>query len=133
MPEDDTINEDDLSPLELEELQRYMGNFPTPQEKAGIFNFFNKILKTKDSIKVSNLDNQELMSVRTIRSAGIYADEMGLDKINNYLNKEAEVILGSSTSKKGFLITAAITQKKELSSGKKNEKTGWFKKNVEGQ
>ena len=131
MPE---INEEELTPLELEELQKLMGNFPTPAEKFGIFHFFNQVLKREDSIKVSNLDKQEIASVRGLRSIALFADIMGLDKVNTYIKDEAEVILGSALSKKGFLIEKAITQKKELSSGSKKKESRWFpKKEVEGQ
>ena len=108
------MSEQDLSPDEMQELQEYIGaNAPTREENAGIFNFFNKILKTSDTIKVSNLDVQELPSVRMLRSTSNYADIMGLTLVSQFLSEEAEVILGSALSKQGFLIERAITSKKE--------------------
>ena len=49
-------NEDsELSTEEAEELQRYLSQVPQKEEKTGIFNFFNKVFKAKDTKKGSYL------------------------------------------------------------------------------
>lgn len=126
-----------LTPYEEEELAEALGaGYPMRQEKNNIFEFFSKIMKTRDTTKVSNLDEFELGSIRILQSAELYADQMGLDKVGNYLDKEAEIVLASANSKKGFLINAAITQKRQLQSEQKASQggnKGWFaKKRKEG-
>jgi hypothetical protein len=126
--EEKQMSEEDLTPDELEELRQALGeNAPQRAEGAGIYNFFNKVLERQDSIKVSNLDEKETPSVRVLRSTSNYADIMGLKLISEYLDKEAEVVLGSALSKSGFLINAAITTKKEskLRTKSGEAKKGW--------
>jgi hypothetical protein len=126
--------EDELSPDEIQELSRYMDKFPKPEEKHGIFSFFHKILETSDTSKAGNVD-EELNSVRIMQSTALYAKEMNLDLIKDYLNKEAEILLATSLSKKGFLVKALITTKKEMKAympSEKKKKSGWFSKKEEG-
>ena len=120
------MSEQDLTPEEEDELRQVLGSSsPAREENAGIFNFFNKVLKTDDTIKVSNLDEQELPSVRVLRSTANYARTMNMDLVSEFLEDEAEVTLGSALSKKGFLIESAITSKRE---NKFKTKTGEAKK-----
>ena len=110
------MSEEDLTPEELEELRGALGSgSPMREENQGIYNFFNKILKTRDTIKVSNLDKTEIPSIRVLRSTANYAKIMGLDLVSNFLNQEAEVTLGSALSREGFFIKSAITTKRESS------------------
>jgi len=126
------MNEDiQLTPEEEQELAEALGGtgMPRQPEKEGMFGFFNKIFKTKNTTKVSNLDEQELHAVRSIQSGSIYAKEMGMDLIGQYMDKEAEVLLGTADSKGGFLIQAAITSKRQLESQTKmtgGKKKGWL-------
>lgn len=87
---------------------------PTSEEKNTIFTFFNKIISKKDSIKVSNLEKNELNAVRLLRKTASYGNIMGWDFASQFIADDAEVILGSSLSKGGFLIQQAVTQKREL-------------------
>lgn len=129
------MSEDDLTPEEIEELGNLLGGgSPSKKDKKDIFEFFSKILKTGDTIKVSNLDiNTELAPVRILRSTAEYAKIMGLDEIKDFLHAEAEVILGSALSKNGFLVDMAVTTKKESKIGTKEKggNKGWFKKKEE--
>jgi len=127
--------DDDLTPQELEQLKDMLGiSYPKGEEKVGIFHFFNEVLKTGDTSKVSNLDDKtELPSVRLLQSTALYSEEMGLTLVADYLRKEAEIVLATADSKKGFLIQQIVTQKKELKtkSGDTRGKKGWFKKKEE--
>lgn len=109
-------------------------NYPKPEEKFGIFQFLNKVLLAKDSSKVSNLDKEELPAVRRLKQGAAYFEVINSNLIKGWLDKEAEIILSTSDSKSGFLIDAAITNKKDVKLGSKKpkEKTPWFKKNVQG-
>lgn len=124
--------EDELTPEELEELERLGLGYPKQGDKGNLFEFFNKVLKAEDSIKVANLDSDELDSVRFLRNASLFSNVFELEMVSNYFKDKAEVVLASSDSKKGFLINAAITQKRQVGSDHKNKSTGgfggWFKK-----
>jgi len=114
------MEDTDLTPEEIQELSEAIGgspSYPTEREKESLF---ARIIKTKDTTKVSNLNDEELFAVRQIQSAALYAKEMGLEKVAKYIEKEGEILLGTADSKEGFLIKMAITQKKELESKSKN-------------
>ena len=119
--------EEGLTLEEQEELSKVLGGAPSPEEKHSIFQFFNKILKTGDTKKVSNLDTSELFSVRILLNTAEYAKLMGLNDIDSFLKKEAETTLASADSKGGFLIKAAITSRKDVKIGDAGEKkkSGW--------
>ena len=128
--------ENDLTPEEKATLASYMGsNFPKQEEKTGIYHFFNKVLGLKDSSKIGNLDVEELNTVRNLQRAKLYADEMGLDLVKDYLQKRAEIIISTSLSKKMALIQAIITTKKDsktsLKTGEEKQKWSWNKKKEE--
>jgi len=139
MTEDYNEDKEDerLTLEEQEELAKVLGGAPSPEEKHSIFQFFNKILKTGDTKKVSNLDNNELFSVRILLNTADYASLMGLGDITTYLNREAETTLATADSKTGFLIKAAITSRKDVKIGEGTEKkkSGWggFGKKGESQ
>lgn len=118
--------QDNLTPEEQQQLMTYMSmNYPKPEEKTGIFHFFNKILGLKDTSKAGNLDTDELNSIRALKRAKLYSDKMGLNEVSEYLEERSEIILATSLSKDMSLIKAAITSKKE---SKASIKTGEDKK-----
>lgn len=128
--------EDDLTPEEVEELEKLGIGYPRPNDRGNLYEFFNKILKAKDSTKVANLDSEELDSIRFLRNAALFANVFDLDLVNQYFFDKAELVLASSDSKKGFLITTAVTQKRQVDSGSKSKPTGgfgWFKKKDQEQ
>lgn len=132
MPEENET----LTAEEKATLASYMNmNYPKPEEKTGIYHFFNKVLGLKDSSKVGNLDPEELNSVRSLKRAELYSEEMGLDLVKDYLQKRAETIVSTSLSKNMALIKAIITTKKEsktsLKTGEDKSKWKWGKKKEE--
>ena len=132
MPEEtETLTEEEKATL-----ASYMNmNYPKPEEKTGIYHFFNKVLELIKSSKVGNLGVEELNTVRNLQRAELYAEEMGLDLVQDYLQKRGEIILATSLSNKGFLIKSIITTKKEsktkLSTGEEKKKWGWNKNKEE--
>jgi hypothetical protein len=113
---------EELTPDEIEELNKYLSTVPKKEEKAGIFSFFQRVFKAKDTSKAGFVDEQELFSARTYQSAALYADEMNLKEVGKYLRNEGEIVLATSLSKTGFLIKAIITQKRELTAKTAAEK-----------
>lgn len=127
--------EDDITEEEMEELSKYLQRAPVPEEKVTIPHFLDRIRKTKDTTKVGNLDDNELYSVRILKEAARFNEIHNLGIVANYINSNSEDILATSDSKKGFLIQAAITTKREaaVKTPKEKKKTAWFKKNVESE
>ena len=84
---DDNLNlgDEKLSVEEQETLKALMASAPPSEEKSGIFAFFTKILKTKNTIKASNLDKGELSAVRCLSNGSDYARVMGLNYVSDYL------------------------------------------------
>lgn len=117
-----TEEDEPLSPEEEVQLQRYAEQLgqgvPQIEERTGVFQFLKKVFEGEDTTKVSCLDLKELSSVRIYQDTAQYCNLMGMEKVAEYLNKSAEIILGTALSKKpGILLQAAITQKRELRSG----------------
>lgn len=117
----------------LEEIESLGLGYPEQKQKEGIFTFLNKVLIAKDTIKVGNLDTEELRVVRLLRDASNFSKVFGLDDISQYFLEEGEVILASSDSKNGFLVSTAVTQKKQLETKTRNKSEGggfrlWGKK-----
>ena len=112
---------------EMEALEEYGLGYPKTKEKEGIYTFLNKVLKTKDTTKVGNIDEEELRVVRLLQSTGAYANVWDLDVVNEFLRNEAEILLASSDSKNGFLVGMAVTSRKQIERKSKYNKQGGFK------
>ena len=122
---------DELTPEEEAELRAFVGSsFPKGEEKASAFHFFNKVVNTTDTGKVANLGEEELNTVRSLKRAELFANEMNLDIVAGYLSRRAEIINATSLSRGMALINAAITSKKEgkttLRTDEGGKKSKWF-------
>lgn len=132
MSEEETNEE--LSPEEMEALEQLYG-YPKEEEKQSIFAFFKKVITMRDSSRTANLTNDEIgtvrNSVRTFQELALYCKEMSLTGVSNYFDSKAQIILGTSLSREGFLDRLAVTQKRETESKVRKPMTqnkGWFKK-----
>jgi len=135
MENDDEYN--DMEEAQLEQLEDATGGvsygYPKPASKESVYKFFRHILDKEDSSKIGNLSSTELgqplVSVRGLQNVALYADIEGWDKVSNYLKAEAEIILATSLSKKGFLPQLFVTQikkdQKMKSSEEAQKKTWW--------
>lgn len=127
-------DEDELTPEEILELQKALGQVPQADEKPHIVKFLQDIFRTTDTTKVSNLDETELGSVRILQDAAQYAKAMGLKGIEGYINKKAEIVLATADSKLGFLAKLAVTSQKSIGINRNRRhvgKKGWFGKKEE--
>jgi len=115
---------------ELEELleQLEASGYPKPKEKTGFFEFLNKVFKAKDTTKAANLTEEEIFAVRKLKQAALFAGLMKWDEIDNYLRNRAEIIIAPTLSRKGFLINAAITQRRVAEKAKEEKSSKWFRK-----
>jgi len=88
--------------------------YPTPPDKDSIFKFFREIIRAKDSSKIANVQIRELgflpLSIRGYQSIALFAKNQTLDDVADYLGAEAEIVLATSLSKKGFLPQLFVTQ-----------------------
>jgi len=122
---------------EYADAQEFLRKFGT--EEKGLDNFFLEIMRTDNTLKVGNLESDELGKPQIpLRTMLELADDCALipsmSSFETELRKQSEIILASSLSKMGFLIKARITQKKEFLDKEKKKKvrTGLFgKKEVE--
>lgn len=106
---------DDQKELQENQLEQFE-EFPRAKQQENILTWFWKIVRLKDSTKVANLDSEELgkpnMSVRDLQKIGLVASQLGKEEIANFFLNEAEIILGTSMAKKGWLVEQSISQKK---------------------
>lgn len=112
------------------ELQKGMMGLPDEQVKDNVIAFFTKILRAKDTSKVSNLDNNELAAVRTLKELARYCEYLDYDLVSKYVNARSEDILATADSKQGFLAKLAVTSNKSygIRKGMSRKKGGWFGK-----
>lgn len=108
--------EENLTPEEEEALKAYL-DYPTPEEKQNIFTYFKKVIEEKHNVKTANLLNEELglvkLPARTNLGISQYCKSMGMKGFSEYFKEEAQILLGTSLSREGFLDKLAVTQKRE--------------------
>ena len=125
------INTDDMTPEELEILKSM--NYPQEEEKQNIFTFFKKVISMEDNSKTGNLTKDEIglvrIPVRTAQDLSLFCDVMGSKGLSYYFKEKAQITLGTSLSRDGFLDKLAVTQKREVEAKKRNltQNKSWFK------
>lgn len=138
MPEEEILTEEEKQALkeyvEKHKLDSFIEaqGYPKPEDKAGFYELFLKILKTRKTTKASAVNDNELMAFRLLSSGALFCNTLGYDQVEEFLKDEAEIIFSSALSanrKMGAFLQALITQKRELSSiGKAKKKGGLFSK-----
>lgn len=116
-------------------------NSPTYSKPEDLYSLFWKAIEIEDSSKVANLDKQELgmldMSVRDCQHIANTARTLGEDEFAIWMDRQAQVILKTSASKKGWLTELFVTAKKFASKEKRmgineampmNQKAGFWDK-----
>lgn len=120
-------NESEAEDLK-EFLRRYGG------DENGLDNFFLEVVRDEDSLKIGNLEEEELglpdVPLRTILELKRDCESIpSLSGFADDFKSQARDLIHSSLSKRGFLINARITQKKQLTdTTKKKRRTGLFGK-----
>lgn len=91
-------------------------NSPTYARSEDLYSLFWKTIQIKDSSKVGNLDPRELgmldISVRDCQHIANTARILGEDKFADWMDGQAQVILKTSASKKGWLTELFVTAKR---------------------
>jgi hypothetical protein len=98
-------------------------NSPTFSKPEDLYSLFWKTIEIEDSSKVANLDKQELgmldISVRDCQHIANTARLLGEEDFADWMTQQAEVILRTSASKKGWLAELFVTAKRFASKEKK--------------
>jgi len=134
---DDYSDEELDSILGMGGLGGDSGGYPKPLAKDTIFKFFRELLGLKNNEKVGNLSVSELgqlgMTVRGYLELSNYCREESMNKVADYLDTKAQIILATSLSKKGFFPQLFVTQvRKEQKIRPTIDKKGWFDKQQQG-
>lgn len=110
MSEEDVITE--------EEVRKALGyGYPEAEEKQNLIAFFREIIRRKENIKTGNLTEPEVGFAKTPARTNLdianYCDLMGMSGFGEVFQQDAQVLLGTSLSRDGFLDKLAVTQKKQ--------------------
>ena len=136
MPTEEEMMEQQM--LEAEEIakeealdEQMAVSYPKAKERESIFKFLSRVMaaERQELSKVSNIKDHEIRAMHELRKGAQYAEVMGLSKVADFFNDEADSYLSLSDSRDGFLLNNAITQRKEVgpkSSGEKGGKKPWF-------
>lgn len=115
-------------------------NSPTYTKPDDLYSLFWKTINIEDSSKVGNLDKQELgmldISVRDCQYIANVAMLLGHKGFAKWMNNQAQIILTTSASKKGWLTELFITAKRYASKEKRlglQPPTAEVKKNIWGR
>jgi len=98
-------------------------NSPTYSKTEDLYSLFWKVLNIKDSSKVGNLERAEMgmldMSVRDCEKIAMTARILGEPEFGKWLDNQAQIILATSSSKKGWFTELFVTAKKFASKEKR--------------
>lgn len=96
---------------------------PNYSEKEDLYSLFWKTIQIKDSSKVGNLDSKEIgmldISVRDCQHIANTARTLGEPAFGLWMDEQAQIILRTSASKKGWLTELFVTAKRFASKEKK--------------
>ena len=98
-------------------------NSPTYSEKQDLYGLFWKTINIKDSSKVANLDTREIgmlpISVRDSQHIANTARILGENEFATWMDFQAQIILKTSASKKGWLTELFVSAKRFASKERK--------------
>lgn len=98
-------------------------NSPTYLKTDDLYSLFWKAINIRDSSKVGNLDIKELgmlnISVRDCQNIANTANILGEKNFAKWINEQAQIILRTSASKKGWLTELFVTAKRFASKEKR--------------
>lgn len=126
---------DEMSEQKAQEIMRQFS-----AGKQNVHSFFTDIIKSDDTTRTGNLDEDELgkphLPVRTYKELALFCEDVADDKSwADYFNKMAEIQTATSLSKDAILLKLSVTSKKELAdvTPTKKKNGGWFKKGSDSQ
>lgn len=113
----DSEDMQELSELQQEQNEEVLdSSFPQVKKQETLYSLFQRVWRTQDSSKVSNLDKFELgklgISVRDSQYLHLLGKTMRHEKFAKFWKDQGEIILSTSASKKGWLAELFVSQKK---------------------
>jgi len=101
----------------------YEDNSPSEGTNDNLYSLFWRTIERKDSSKLGNLEKTELgmlnMSVRDCQAIAILCDTVEYKQVAKWLRSRAEVILATSSSKRGWLVELFVSAKRFSSKEKR--------------
>jgi len=108
--------EDSVEASNEAQEEYYEDNSPTSVQPETLYGLFRETLVMKDSSKVGNLDKQEIgmldMSVRDCQNIALVAETLNHKGFAEWMQSQAQIILKTSASKKGWLTELFVTAKR---------------------
>ena len=99
-----------------EEQRGYVPDYVSQEDPNNLFTLFKRVLNLKDNSKVGNLAKLELgdlmISVRDCKKIALLAESLGHQTFATFFHDQAEIILQTSASKKGWFVSLFVTSKK---------------------
>lgn len=93
-----------------------VSNIPTAKRTQDLYSLFDKVRKTDDSIKVSNVEKHELgqpkITIRDANEIALIGRTFHHKKFAEFFKERGEIILASSASKKGWFVDLFVTNKR---------------------
>ena len=114
-------NEDFLDNEETQDYEEGEYDFggSEPEPLGGIYGLFKETLNRKDSLKVSNLNNEELgannLSVRDCERIALISRTFHHPGVSNFFLGQSRIITDSAMSRKGWFAELFVTSKKYAS------------------
>tara|TARA_R100001530_G_scaffold66722_1_gene47705 strand:+ start:2938 stop:3363 length:426 start_codon:yes stop_codon:yes gene_type:complete len=122
--------------IEDEEFRQSMGyGYPQEAEKNNPIAFFKELIAGRSNIKSANLSEDELggvrIPVRTNLEISEYCKAMKMGAFANCFKRDAQITLGTSLSRDGFLVKTSVTSTREsrtemTKKGNSQPNKGWF-------
>jgi len=101
----------------------YEDNSPSEGTNDNLYSLFWRTIERKDSSKLGNLEKAALgmldMSVRDCQAIAILCDTVEYKQVAKWLRSRAEVILATSSSKRGWLVELFVSAKRFSSKEKR--------------
>jgi hypothetical protein len=98
-------------------------NSPTYNKPEDLYSLFWKTIQIEDSSKVGNLNERELgmldISVRDCQNIAQTARILKQDAFADWIKEQSQIILRTSSSKKGWLVELFVTAKRFASKEKR--------------
>jgi hypothetical protein len=98
-------------------------NSPSYEKPESLYGLFKETLVMEDSSKLGNLDSKELgmldISVRDCQYIAETARELGEKDFAKWMDKQAQITLKTSASKRGWLTELFVTAKRFASKEKR--------------
>jgi hypothetical protein len=127
--------EDSMAAQGIDDSDSYADSTPQFSQKDDLFSLFWKVVKIKDSSKVGYLDKTELgqldISVRDCQRIAEIARTLNKTGFAKFFDKQAEIILATSSSKDGFLPNLFVSQKKFSTKAKADNSANFHKGEVQ--